>query len=149
MPIVDGLSSTKMIRSYEKLHPNDILSELASLNGRIPILAVSATLVEKDRQLYMDAGFDGWILKPINFARLGELIRGIVDKEVRCRSLYKEGEWERGGWFHEGQESIYAAATAPQQTKTAFAGSERQAEARALEAERRDRLGGIEEAYPL
>lgn len=129
-----------MIRSYEKSHPSDILSVRASLNGRVPILAVSATLVEKDRQLYIDAGFDGWILKPINFSRLGELMKGIVDQEVRSGSVYREGQWEQGGWFHAGQESIYAASTSPEDHKKAFSGPDKQTEAKDLESERQSNI---------
>ena len=102
MPIVDGLTSTKMIRSYEKTHPMRRLSTRGALNGRIPIIAVSASLIERDRQTYIDAGFDGWILKPISFSRLAELLAGIVDPHVRRAALYQPGEWERGGWFAKG-----------------------------------------------
>ncbi len=99
MPIVDGLTSTKMIRSYEKLHSRSNLSPRAQGNGRVPIFAVSASLVERELQTYIDAGFDGWILKPIDFKRLSILLQGIVDDDVRKSCLYKPGEWERGGWF--------------------------------------------------
>lgn len=100
MPIVDGLTSTKMIRSMEKLHAGQRLSPRGNLYGRLPIFAVSASLVERERHTYMDAGFDGWILKPIDFKRLNILLAGIVDQDVRRTCLYKPGEWERGGWFH-------------------------------------------------
>lgn len=113
MPIVDGLTSTKMIRSFEKSHPTHMLSERASLNGRIPIIAVSASLVERERQSYIDAGFDGWILKPISFPRLSELLTAIVDKDMLKSCLYEPGSWEKGGWFHEGQKDIFAADTNP------------------------------------
>ena len=99
MPIVDGLTSTKMIRSFEKTHSSSSLSERAALNGRIPIIAVSASLVERERQTYMDAGFDAWILKPISFDRLQVLLTGIVDPKTREECLYKQGKWESGGWF--------------------------------------------------
>ncbi|GME51509.1 hypothetical protein GTA08_BOTSDO01931 [Neofusicoccum parvum] len=91
MPIVDGLTSTKMIRSFEKSHPANILSPRASLNGRIPIIAVSASLEESKRQSYIDAGFDAWILKPISFPRLQELMAGIVDPKVREEALFTPG----------------------------------------------------------
>lgn len=99
MPIVDGLTSTKMIRAYEESEKGARHSKLAKLNGRIPIFAVSASLVEKERQTYVDAGFDGWILKPIDFKRLNILLQGIQEEETRNASLYVPGEWERGGWF--------------------------------------------------
>ena len=112
MPIVDGLTSTKLIRSYEKSHPLD-LSKRASLNGRIPIIAVSASLLEKEIQTYLDAGFDGWILKPIDFKRLRVLLEGIVEQETRASCLYKPGEWEKGGWFVKHQPDVFSASTAP------------------------------------
>jgi hypothetical protein len=55
--------------------------------------------VEKERQTYIDAGFDAWILKPISFQRLSELMAAIVDPKVREDALYTPGQWERGGWF--------------------------------------------------
>lgn len=111
MPIVDGLTSTKMIRSFEKTHLD--LSPRAKLNGRVPIFAVSASLVERERQTYIDAGFDGWVLKPIDFKRLNVLLKGIVDSEVRDSCLYQPGKWERGGWFHKMQPSALQSSTAP------------------------------------
>lgn len=114
MPIVDGLTSTKMIRSFEKATPSHALSNRAKLNGRIPIIAVSASLVEKDRKIYTDAGFDAWILKPILFPRLNELLQGIVNREVRKENIYREGwEWENGGWFHEAQVDAFDTDTTP------------------------------------
>jgi CheY-like chemotaxis protein len=113
MPIVDGLTSTKMIRSFEKSHPTHVLSKRAALNGRIPIIAVSASLVEKERQSYIDDGFDGWILKPISFDRLKHIMLGIVDTGARKENLYKPGGWERGGWFQKAKKNIYAAETKP------------------------------------
>lgn len=112
-PIVDGLSSTKMIRSHEKSHPQSNLSPRAASNGRVPIFAVSASLVERERQTYINAGFDGWILKPIDFKRLNVLLLGIVDNDTRNSCLYQPGEWERGGWFHKRQPTVYGAATKP------------------------------------
>ncbi|RYC53830.1 hypothetical protein CHU98_g12379 [Xylaria longipes] len=99
MPIVDGLTSTKLIREFEKSDEYPGLSDLGRLHGRIPIIAVSASLVEKDKTMYTEAGFDGWILKPVDFKRLRTLLDGITSDEVRERCLYQPGEWERGGWF--------------------------------------------------
>ncbi|MCJ1374841.1 Light-sensor Protein kinase [Loxospora ochrophaea] len=113
MPIVDGLTSTKMIRSYEKTQTGEILSPRAALNSRVPIFAVSASLIEKDREIYIEAGFDGWILKPIDFNRMNVLIKGIVEEETRESCLYQPGEWERGGWFAKAQPSVYSASTRP------------------------------------
>jgi len=102
-----------MIRSFEKSHPTHLRSTRASLNGRVPIIAVSASLVERERQTYIDAGFDGWILKPISFPRLSEIMTGIVEQTVRRENLYKPGRWEHGGWFDEAQADVFAAHTTP------------------------------------
>lgn len=99
MPIVDGMTATKMIRSHEVINPSSILTERAALNGRVPIIAVSASLVEREHDAYVAAGFDGWILKPIDFKRLEVLLQGIVVEAIRNECLYVPGEWERGGWF--------------------------------------------------
>ncbi|KAL2879182.1 hypothetical protein SGCOL_005607 [Colletotrichum sp. CLE4] len=100
MPIVDGLTSTKMIRAHEKSSDHGGRSAIASRNGRIPVFAVSASLIEREKDKYIDAGFDGWILKPIDFKRLNTLLLGIVDDEVRASCLYAPGQWEKGGWFN-------------------------------------------------
>lgn len=113
MPIVDGLTSTKMIRSFEKTHPINQLSDRASLNGRVPVFAVSASLIEKERQAYIDGGFDGWILKPIDFKRLSILLSGIVEENTRNDCFYKPGNWEKGGWFAQQQPGVFAASTSP------------------------------------
>ncbi|KAJ8126752.1 hypothetical protein O1611_g6887 [Lasiodiplodia mahajangana] len=101
MPIVDGLTSTKLIRAFERSATFD------HLRRHIPIFAVSASLMEKDRAIYTEAGFDGWILKPIDFKRLHILLDGITSDDVRDQCLYEPGEWERGGWFvHRGAGSL-------------------------------------------
>ncbi|KHJ33386.1 putative cyanobacterial phytochrome b [Erysiphe necator] len=99
MPIVDGMKSTKMIRSFENNDPKNVLSKHARSNGRVPILAVSASLCEDKRQIYIDTGFDGWIMKPIDFKRLNTLLRGISETSIRDSCLYSPGKWEKGGWF--------------------------------------------------
>lgn len=79
----------------------------------MPVIAVSASLIERDRQQYIDTGFDAWILKPIPFDRLNKLMTAIVDKNIRKECLYQPGQWERGGWFHLGQKSSEEASTKP------------------------------------
>lgn len=113
MPIVDGLTSTKMIRSHEKITPNHSLSDKASFNRRVPIIAVSASLIEKERQNYINAGFDGWILKPISFDRLSNIMHGLTDTPTRKENLYRPGSWERGGWFDVVQQDTAVADTKP------------------------------------
>ncbi|RHZ53404.1 hypothetical protein CDV55_101496 [Aspergillus turcosus] len=105
MPIVDGMSSTKMIRECEELAASSTSASATCRSRRIPIFAVSASLVEKDRQTYIDTGFDGWIMKPVDFKRVAQLLDGVHKEEAREDSLYKPGMWEKGGWFDNGSES--------------------------------------------
>ncbi|EXJ76324.1 uncharacterized protein A1O5_00832 [Cladophialophora psammophila CBS 110553] len=119
MPIVDGFSSTKMIRSFEKTHGKSCLSSRARHNGRIPIFAVSASLVEKEHDKYMQTGFDGWVLKPVDFKRVDLLLKGIVDQKARNECVYEPGKWERGGWFspQDEQHDSFDVDTRPSQEK--------------------------------
>ncbi|OAP61981.1 hypothetical protein AYL99_04184 [Fonsecaea erecta] len=119
MPIVDGFGSTKMIRSFEKIHGKSCLSSRAGGNGRIPIFAVSASLVEKERAKYVRTGFDGWILKPVDFKRVDLLLKGIVDQDARKECVYEPGKWERGGWFsrRDEQGGSFDVNTTPSQQK--------------------------------
>ncbi len=112
MPIVDGFTSTKMIRSFEKTSSN-CLSLRAGLNGRIPIFAVSASLVERERERYIDTGFDGWILKPIDFKRTELFLKGIVDEDIRESCIYQPGKWEQGGWFNKREKKVPEVDTRP------------------------------------
>ncbi|KAH8924871.1 hypothetical protein BT69DRAFT_1349174 [Atractiella rhizophila] len=71
----------------------------SSLNGRCVIFAVSASLPEKQRTELVDAGIDGWMLKPLDFKRLNVLMKGILDGKQRQKDLYTPGSWEKGGWL--------------------------------------------------
>jgi len=146
MPIVDGLTSAKMIRSFEKSHPSYLKSTRAALNGRIPIIAVSASLIEKERQTYIDAGFDGWILKPISFVRLGDIMRGIVDRQARSENIYAAGRWEKGGWFSNTQADVYAADTKPTNRIPGSAPSENVKKVVQAERERQEYIPGPQAA---
>lgn len=102
MPVMNGYDATREIRKLEASskpaspHPSVLLN-----GGRIPILAVTASLAERDRQAIADAGLDGWALKPVDFKRLDLLIRGCVDRKRRSEDVYSPGHWERGGWLEE------------------------------------------------
>jgi PAS domain S-box-containing protein len=62
MPVMDGVEATKIIRS------------MTEPQARIPIIALTADVMDESRKTYKEAGFDGLVAKPINQA---ELIRGI------------------------------------------------------------------------
>jgi PAS domain S-box-containing protein len=65
MPIMDGYTATRSIRSFEK--ENNI--------PRIPILGLTAYAMSGDRQKCLDAGMDEFIVKPISKSTLRNAIR--------------------------------------------------------------------------
>ncbi|KAK4689097.1 hypothetical protein P7C73_g1006, partial [Tremellales sp. Uapishka_1] len=98
MPIMDGKTAAKEIRKCEAtLSPRPDIDPLR-IDGRIPIFAVSASLYESDRDV-MEVSFDGWLLKPLDFARVRVLLRGLEDGESRNLEVYQQGHWEKGGYF--------------------------------------------------
>ncbi|KZW02251.1 hypothetical protein EXIGLDRAFT_760088 [Exidia glandulosa HHB12029] len=103
MPMLNGFDATKRIREIEQEAPmlssEDLRLSLA-LNGRIPIFAVSASLLERQRDEMMEYGMDGWILKPIDYKRMNVILRGILDIVQRNSDVYTPGcNWEAGGWL--------------------------------------------------
>jgi DNA-binding response OmpR family regulator len=101
MPILNGLEATQQIRQLEATKLAKTVRLAHSLNGgRIPIFAVSASLVERQRKELEQIGVDGWILKPIDFGRLYTILCGVTDPVQRERDEYRVGgSWEIGGWL--------------------------------------------------
>ena len=104
MPLLDGMSATRKIREYEILQrpQNSLPFSHRQNNGRVPIFAVSASLLESQAKELLEAQFDGWILKPINFRRLHHLLEGLWDHEKRKNEVYSphtKGKWNDGGWL--------------------------------------------------
>jgi CheY-like chemotaxis protein len=61
MPEMDGLEATRRIR----------LAEAAGRRrGRMPIVALTASALEGDKQMCIDAGMDGFLPKPLDPAQL-------------------------------------------------------------------------------
>ncbi|KAF5382705.1 hypothetical protein D9615_002815 [Tricholomella constricta] len=100
MPILNGFEATRKIREFEESSAKPPTRLSHQLNGRIPIFAVSASLFERQHDELLNYGMDGWILKPINFHRLGEILKGVTDYNQRRQDLYHpKGSWEAGGWL--------------------------------------------------
>ena len=65
MPILDGIAATKIIR--------DPTSSV--INHNIPIIALTAHAMKADRQLFIDAGMDDYLTKPLNRAELESVLK--------------------------------------------------------------------------
>lgn len=87
MPILDGLKATELIRANR------------TRKSRVPIFAVSASLLETKMDEYISVGFDGWVLKPVDLNNITRLLQGVYDAAARARATYTPGVWLRGGWF--------------------------------------------------
>ncbi len=60
MPGMDGLEATRRIRAIEAEHGD----------GRTPIVALTANVSAEDRDACLDAGMDGFLIKPLDRERL-------------------------------------------------------------------------------
>lgn len=65
MPGLDGLGAARKIREYETLQT-------------VPLIALTAFSTEGFQLAARDAGFDGYLTKPIDFPRLHELMRKLL-----------------------------------------------------------------------
>ena len=69
MPVMDGITATKTIRSLK--HPDA---------ETIPIIAMTANAFEEDRKACLDAGMDEHIGKPIDIPLLKSAIIKLLAK---------------------------------------------------------------------
>ncbi len=68
MPQLDGLGATRLIRDHSDLQ-------------HIPIVAVTAFDTSGFRKAAFDAGFDGYLTKPIDFYRLNTLVNRLLGSD--------------------------------------------------------------------
>ena len=47
----------------------------------IPVIAVTASVMQQDRKLITDAGFDGYVGKPINLKEFLDAVSGMLSKK--------------------------------------------------------------------
>ncbi|CAK0768168.1 two-component system, sensor histidine kinase and response regulator [Azospirillaceae bacterium] len=78
MPNVDGLQATRMIRS------------LAGGKGSIPIIAMTANAMERDRKACLEAGMNDFLPKPTDIARLAEILARWSPSDVQFREFAAE-----------------------------------------------------------
>jgi CheY-like chemotaxis protein len=68
MPQLDGIETTKRIRSREAGQPG----------GRTPILALTANTLVEDRYACFEAGMDGFLIKPLDREKLADALAGLA-----------------------------------------------------------------------
>jgi two-component system, sensor histidine kinase and response regulator len=70
MPEMDGIAATREIRRIE-----------SSGTGHIPIIAVTAHALKRDRERCLDAGMDAYVTKPIKAELLLRLLGDVASVE--------------------------------------------------------------------
>lgn len=68
MPKLDGFAVMRKIRGSPRL-------------ASLPVLAITAFAMQGDREKILNAGFDGYISKPVNARSLGEEIDRLLTKK--------------------------------------------------------------------
>jgi len=66
MPVMDGASATRAIRSF------------AGDAGNLPIIGLSADALPEMRDQHMQSGLTAYLTKPLDWAALGELLESVV-----------------------------------------------------------------------
>ena len=67
MPEMDGFETTRFIREKEKKD-----------GGHLPLVAVTAHAMKGDRERCLEAGYDGYVTKPISFKELVDTLREVL-----------------------------------------------------------------------
>jgi PAS domain S-box-containing protein len=68
MPVMDGLQATRAIRQYEQQHQRPAT----------PVIALTASVMDRDRQSARDAGMNGFATKPLEWQALNREINHLV-----------------------------------------------------------------------
>jgi CheY-like chemotaxis protein len=78
MPDMDGLECTRQIRERER-----------SYGGHVPIIAMTANVMDEDRQACFDVGMDDYMSKPFNSDQFRDMVvRWLpVSQDIQERSV--------------------------------------------------------------
>ena len=79
MPVMDGLSATRLIRTKGP-------------NAETPIAVLSASARHEDHAAGLDAGADAYLNKPIDFAALAQLMQKVRGGRTGVRSAMEVPE---------------------------------------------------------
>lgn len=107
MPAVDGLQATRLIRQHERLHGL----------ARTPIVALTASVMDADRNAARQAGMDGFALKPLDlpqlFAEIARVLKAPAAQTQASENRAEAGasaiDWAAGVTLWGSEERLMAA----------------------------------------
>ena len=70
LPGMNGIDALKVLRAD-------------AATARIPVIAVTASVMQQDRNLITEAGFDGYIGKPINLKEFLDTVRAMLERKAK------------------------------------------------------------------
>jgi len=68
LPGMNGIEALHVLRGNSDTAP-------------IPVIAVTASVMQSDRNLITDAGFDGYIAKPINLKEFLDAVKAMLERQ--------------------------------------------------------------------
>lgn len=68
LPGMNGIDALRVLRAD-------------AATAAIPVIAVTASVMQQDRKLITDAGFDGYVGKPINLKEFLDAVNGILARK--------------------------------------------------------------------
>ncbi|GHU39524.1 hypothetical protein FACS1894190_04590 [Spirochaetia bacterium] len=78
MPGMDGIEATAAIREWEKAQ-----AEAGKRRPQIPIIALTANAITGMKEMFLEKGFDDYLSKPIEIAKLNKILEKWIPEEMR------------------------------------------------------------------
>jgi signal transduction histidine kinase/CheY-like chemotaxis protein len=88
MPGMDGIETTKVIRAWEQEQEQGVEfpqeTPRSAKQTRVPIIALTANALAGNMEMFLSAGFDGFISKPIDVIQVDKVLnKWVRDKQNR------------------------------------------------------------------
>jgi HPt (histidine-containing phosphotransfer) domain-containing protein len=84
MPGMNGIEATEKIRQWEAAQDK---KKTAGFSQGIPIIVLTANAIAGMREMFLEMGFNDYLSKPIDIAKLDEVIARWVPKEKQVEGL--------------------------------------------------------------
>lgn len=87
MPEMDGFTATRLIRQME-------IEKI--LEGRLPIVALTADAFKGDKERCLEAGMDHYLSKPVQIQQIAGVLEHFIGNSAAAEVISADGEAERG-----------------------------------------------------